>query len=71
MLRNAQVYLWDAASYHQEQIIVNHIAPDQNSQSSSTDFTAQSNFSRSVLEKNFSIGTLNFFEKTTVSRGSM
>jgi hypothetical protein len=32
---------------------------------------AHSNFSRSVFEKNFSIGTLNFLEKTTVNRGSM
>ena len=43
----------------------------QNSQSSSTDLIAQLNFSRRVLEKNLSIGTLNFFEKTTVRRGSM
>lgn len=43
----------------------------QNSQFSSTDLMAHSNFSRSVLEKNFSMGTLNFLTKTTVSRGSM
>lgn len=43
----------------------------QNSQSSPADLIAQSNFSRSVLEKNRSIGTLNFFENTTVRRGSM
>lgn len=43
----------------------------QNSQSSSTDLIAQSNFSRNVLEKNFSMGTSNFLEKTTVRRGSM
>ena len=44
---------------------------DQNSQSSSTDLIAHSNFSRSCLEKKRSIGTSNFFEKTTVRRGSM
>lgn len=43
----------------------------QNSQFSSTDLMAQSNFSRSVFEKNLSMGTLNFLEKTTVRRGSM
>jgi len=43
----------------------------QNSQSSSTDLMAHSNFSRRALEKNFSIGTLNFLLKTTVRRGSM
>lgn len=44
----------------------------QNSQfGSSTDLIAQLNFSRRVLEKNFSIGTSNFFENTTVRRGSM
>ena len=45
----------------------------QNSQvsSSPTDWIAQLNLSRSVLEKNFSIGTLNLLEKTTVRRGSM
>ena len=47
------------------------IFPDQNTQSSSTDLIAQSNFSRSVLEKKRSIGTPNFLEKTTVRRGSM
>ena len=44
---------------------------DQNSQFSSTDLIAQSNFSRRVLEKKRSIGTSNFFEKTTVNLGSM
>jgi hypothetical protein len=44
---------------------------DQNSQSSSTDLIAHSNFSRKAFEKNFSIGTLNFLLKTTVRRGSM
>lgn len=43
----------------------------QNSQSSSTDLIAQSNFSRRVFEKSFSIGTPNFLQKTTVRRGSM
>lgn len=45
----------------------------QNSQStlSSTDLMAQLNFSRRVLEKNFSIGTSNFLAKTAVRRGSM
>lgn len=43
----------------------------QNSQSASTDLMAHSNFSRSALEKNFSMGTLNFLLKTTVRRGSM
>lgn len=43
----------------------------QNSQSSSTELIAQLNLSRSVLLKKRSIGTLNFFEKTTVRRGSM
>ena len=43
----------------------------QNSQFSSTDLMAQSNFSRRVLEKNFSMGTPNFLENTTVRRGSM
>lgn len=51
--------------------LCNRQFPFQNSQSSSTDLIAQSNFSRSVLEKNFSIGTSNFLEKTTVRRGSM
>lgn len=43
----------------------------QNSQSSSTDLIAQSNFSRRVFEKKRSMGTSNFLEKTTVRRGSM
>ena len=44
---------------------------NQNFQVSSTDAIAQANFSRSVLEKKRSMGTSNFFEKTTVRRGSM
>ena len=52
-------------------IITMRDATFQNSQFSSTDLIAQSNFSRSVFEKNFSMGTLNFLENTTVRRGSM
>lgn len=39
--------------------------------SSPTEWMAQLNLSRRVLEKSFSMGTLNLFEKTTVRRGSM
>lgn len=46
-------------------------AQNSQSSSSSSDSIAHVNFSRSVFEKNFSTGTSNFLENTTVRRGSM